>query len=140
MNSTTRVRYRLVKPRHSYRSAAYRSAIRIPLTLALTACDSRPDQRVFDAAREQSARQAEQHKQILTIHQELAEGSRRLVESDARTRERISLAISLNSGLTAIAIPARCRSVFTDIRQEATSASCAPPIEVNTAIRVSHFR
>ena len=57
----------------------------------------------------------------------------------ACVRVRISVAISFNSGFIAMAIPERWRSILTIIRQDATSPSCAPPMDVKTRIRASHF-
>ena len=67
----------------------------IPVTLtvlllvAATGCRESNDDRLVEMAQEHVARQAEQNRQMAELHEELAEGSRQLVEADARAREEL---------------------------------------------------
>ncbi|MGO8745075.1 MAG: hypothetical protein ACLQNE_03710 [Thermoguttaceae bacterium] len=67
----------------------------VPLALTL-GCDEKPDERINQANRELAARQAEQQKQFVQIQKELTEGSRKLVESDAKARAEL---VAVQQGL-----------------------------------------
>ena len=59
-------------------------------------CDEKPDERINQANRELAARQAEQQKQFVQMQKELTEGSRKLVESDAKARAEL---VAVQQGL-----------------------------------------
>ncbi|MEN6449761.1 MAG: hypothetical protein ABFC96_04640 [Thermoguttaceae bacterium] len=49
------------------------------------------DERLVEMAREHAARQAESQRQMVDLEKQVAEGSRRLVESDAKAREHLTV-------------------------------------------------
>ena len=67
----------------------------LPLTILvlvlalLIGCQSN-DARIADMAKQQAEREAEQSRQMSQLQQEVAEGSRRLVESDAQARQELA--------------------------------------------------
>jgi len=61
----------------------------LPLILMMAGCQT-DDDRLIDLAREHAARQAEAQRQMTALQQQVAEGSRRLVESDAKAREELT--------------------------------------------------
>ena len=58
------------------------------MILAATGCENE-DTRLARLAEQYGERQAEQSKQIIELHREVAEGSRQLVEADAKARQEI---------------------------------------------------
>jgi hypothetical protein len=66
------------------------------MILLLTGCGSSTDERLLQQAREHAAQQAETHRQVARQQQEVAEGSRRLVEADAKARQEMA---SMQNGL-----------------------------------------
>lgn len=60
------------------------------ILLLLTGCGSSTDERLLKQAKEHAAQQAETHKQMARLQQEVAEGSRRLIEADAKAREEMA--------------------------------------------------
>ena len=54
-------------------------------TLIVTAIGCDEDERLAEMAERHSARQAEQNRQMADLQKEVAEGTRQLVEADART-------------------------------------------------------
>ena len=70
-------------------------AIPIILVLLMTGCQSK-DERLVKMAEEHEKRQAEQNRQMAQLQQEVAAGSRRLVEADAEAREKL---MALQEGL-----------------------------------------
>ena len=60
----------------------------LPLTLLLAAiAGCSPDERVVDIATTAADRQAEQNEEIVRLNREVAQGTRQLVEADAKARE-----------------------------------------------------
>ena len=68
----------------------------ILMTLLLTGCGSSTDERLLQQAKEHAAQQAETHRQMARQQQEVAEGSRRLIEADAKARQEMA---SMQNGL-----------------------------------------
>jgi len=62
-------------------------AVMMMLALTMTGCEE--DERVTQLAREAADRQAAQNEQMARVTQEVAEGSRKLVEADAQARKEI---------------------------------------------------
>ncbi len=64
----------------------------IPMILIalLAGCKSSPDERLVEMAKAHEARQAEQSQQMARMQHEVAEGSRTLVEADAKAREELT--------------------------------------------------
>jgi hypothetical protein len=62
----------------------------ILLTLLMIGCTSSTDERLLEQAKEHAARQAETQKQMARLQQEVAEGSHKLVEADAKAREELT--------------------------------------------------
>jgi TolA-binding protein len=60
------------------------------IALLLAGCTSSPDERLVQMAKEHEKRQAEQSQQMARLQQEVAEGSKRLVEADAQAREELA--------------------------------------------------
>ena len=60
------------------------------MILLLTGCGSSTDERLLQQAEKHAAQQAETHRQIARQQQEVAEGSRRLVEADAKARQEMA--------------------------------------------------
>jgi hypothetical protein len=67
-----------------------RLALTILITLLLAGCKSSPDERLVDMARDHEKSQAEQSQQMARMQQEVAEGSKRLVEADAKARQELT--------------------------------------------------
>jgi hypothetical protein len=65
-------------------------------TLLLTGCGTSTDERLLQQAKEHAAQQAETHRQMARQQQEVAEGSLRLIEADAKAREEMA---SMQNGL-----------------------------------------
>jgi hypothetical protein len=65
-------------------------------TLLLTGCGRSTDERLLQQAEKHAAQQAETHRQVARQQQEVAEGSRRLVEADAKARQEMA---SMQNGL-----------------------------------------
>jgi len=61
----------------------------IALLVLISSCDSGPDQRLVNVAMESATRQAEQNKQMVDLHKQVAEGSRKLVDADAQARQEL---------------------------------------------------
>jgi hypothetical protein len=59
------------------------------LTLATLGCES-SDERIVRISQEHAARQAELQRQTIDLQKQVAEGSRHLVESDAKARQELS--------------------------------------------------
>ncbi len=59
--------------------------------ILVVGCSKPPDERLVEMAREHTARQAEQNRQMVELQKEVAEGSRRLVEADAEARSELVL-------------------------------------------------
>jgi hypothetical protein len=59
------------------------------MILLMSGCEDETDQRLMEMAQRHSARQAEQSQQMLELQQEVAIGSRELVEADARARAEL---------------------------------------------------
>ena len=64
--------------------------------LLMVGCEDQTDERLLNMAQRHSQRQAEQSQQMLEMQQEVAAGSRELVEADARAREEL---VAQQSGL-----------------------------------------
>jgi hypothetical protein len=62
----------------------------ILLILVIPGCKSNDD-RLVDLAREHAVRQAEAQRQMTDLQKQVTEGSRRLVEADARAREELTV-------------------------------------------------
>jgi hypothetical protein len=70
----------------------------IPLLIVFLGCDPKPDSRIAEMAREQAAHQAQQQREFAAMQKELAEGSRRLVEAEAKARqETVAVQMKLRS-------------------------------------------
>jgi len=65
------------------------AAILATLILLMIGCEDPTDERLLNMAQRHSQRQAEQSQQMLALQQEVAAGSRDLVEADARAREEL---------------------------------------------------
>jgi len=61
----------------------------ILLMLVIVGCTNNDD-RLVEMAREHAARQAESQRQMTDLQKQVAEGSRQLVESDAKAREKLT--------------------------------------------------
>ncbi len=59
------------------------------MILLMSGCESQIDQRLLEMGQRHSQQQAEQSQQMLELQQEVAAGSRELVEADARAREEL---------------------------------------------------
>jgi len=59
--------------------------------LVVVGCSKPPDARLVEMAREHTARQAEQNRQMADLQKQVAEGSRHLVEADAEARSELIL-------------------------------------------------
>jgi len=59
------------------------------MILLMSGCEEQTDQRLLEMAQRYSQRQAQQSQQMLELQQEVASGSRKLVEADARAREEL---------------------------------------------------
>ena len=64
-----------------------RYAPTILIALLLAGCNSSPDEWLVDLAKSHEKSQAEQSQQMARMQQEVAEGSRKLVEADAKARQ-----------------------------------------------------
>ena len=62
----------------------------ILLLLLMTGCDDGRDQRLVDVAMESAARQAEQNQQMGELQQQVAEGTKQLVDADAHARQQLA--------------------------------------------------
>jgi uncharacterized protein YceK len=60
------------------------------ILLLLTGCGS-TDERLLQQAEKHAAQQAETYRQMARLQQEVAEGSRLLVEADAKARQEMAL-------------------------------------------------
>ena len=61
----------------------------ILLLLAILGCNN-SDDRLVELSREHAVRQAETQRQMIDLQKEVAEGSRQLVQSDAKAREELT--------------------------------------------------
>jgi hypothetical protein len=60
------------------------------IALLLAGCRSSPDERLVAMAKDHEKSQAEQSQQMARLEQELTEGSRKLVEADAKARQELT--------------------------------------------------
>jgi hypothetical protein len=60
------------------------------LLLPMIGCQSSTDERLVEMAKEHAARQAETQRQMTDLQKQVAEGSRKLVESDAKARQDLT--------------------------------------------------
>lgn len=67
-----------------------RLAPTILIALLLAGCKNSPDERLVEMAKDHEKSQAEQSQQMARMQHEVAEGSRRLVEADAKARQELT--------------------------------------------------
>jgi hypothetical protein len=60
------------------------------IALLLAGCNSSPDERLVDMAKSHEKSQAEQSQQMARMEHAIAEGSRKLVEADAKARQELT--------------------------------------------------
>jgi hypothetical protein len=66
-----------------------RNVLMLVIVLLMSGCQSN-DERLVEMAKEHEKSRAEQSQQMARMQQEVAEGSRRLVEADAKAREELT--------------------------------------------------
>jgi hypothetical protein len=96
------------------------------ILLLMSGCDEEENRRLAEMAERQLQRQAEQSRQMNELHQEVAAGSRRLVEADAKARgEMVVLQREMQVERTEIG---RQRDVLEDERRQLATQRQRDPL------------